>query len=44
MTHFDDFTLRKFGENGRKKIEVQFDEKFVIAKYLKELETLRKAV
>jgi len=44
MSHLDDLTLRKFGENGRRKIEVQFNEKFVIDKYLKELETLRKAV
>ncbi len=44
MTHLDDFTLKTFGENGRKKIEVQFDEKLVIDKYIKELETLRNAV
>lgn len=44
MSHFDDATLKKFGENGRKKIEIQFDEKLVINKYLTELETLRKAV
>ncbi len=43
MSNLDDLTLRKFGENGRKKIEIQFDEQLVIDKYLKELETLRKA-
>jgi glycosyltransferase involved in cell wall biosynthesis len=44
MSRLDDFTLKTFGENGRKKIEIQFDEKLVIDKYLRELETLRKAV
>jgi len=44
MSNLDDFTLRKFGENGRKKIEVQFDESLVINKYLNELETLYQAV
>lgn len=44
MSHLDDAALRRFGENGRKKIEIQFDEKFVINKYLKELETFHKAV
>jgi len=43
MSHLDDRTLKRFGENGRRKIEGQFDEKFVISKYLKEIETLRKA-
>lgn len=44
MSNLDDLTLRKFGENGRKKIEIQFDEQLVIDKYLKELDTLRKAI
>jgi len=44
MSKLDDSTLKKFGENGRRKIEVQFDEKLVIDKYVKELEALRKAV
>lgn len=44
MTRLDDQTLKKFGENGRKKIEILFDERFVIDKYLKELETLKTAV
>jgi len=43
MSGLDNDTLKKFGENGRRKIEIQFDEKFVINKYLKELETIRKA-
>lgn len=44
MSLLDDSTLKMFGENGRKKIEVQFDEKFVIDKYMTELSTLVKAV
>ncbi len=44
MSGFDDSILKRFGENGRKKIEIQFDEKLVINKYLSELETLRKVV
>jgi len=44
MSGLDDGTLKRFGQNGRKKIESQFDEKFVINKYLMELETLQKAV
>lgn len=34
MLTFDNPTLKKLGENGRKKIEVEFDEKIVITKYL----------
>ncbi len=44
MSSLDDARLKAFGENGRKKIEVEFDEKLVIEKYLMELNTLRKAV
>lgn len=44
MSHLDDLTLKTFGENGRRKIEIQFDEKLVIDKYLSELETFRTAV
>lgn len=44
MSRLDDLTLKKFGENGRKKIEMQYDERLVIEKYLQELQTLRKAV
>jgi len=44
MSNLDDATLKTFGENGRKKIELQFDEKLVIDKYMRELETLPRAV
>lgn len=44
MYTLDDETLKAFGVNGRKKIECQFDEKLVIDKYVRELETLRKVV
>ncbi len=44
MSRLDDSILKTFGENGRRKIEVQFDEKLVIDKYIKELEALRTAV
>jgi glycosyltransferase involved in cell wall biosynthesis len=40
MSNFDDNTLKKFGENGRKKIEIEFNEKLVFDKYLAELESL----
>jgi glycosyltransferase involved in cell wall biosynthesis len=42
MLGLDNETLKKFGENGRKKIEHQFDESLVINKYLHEIESLRK--
>ncbi len=44
MSTLDDSILKTFGENGRRKIEIQFDEKLVIDKYIKELETVRKAI
>lgn len=34
MAHFDDSILKKFGENGRMKVEAEFSEKIVINKYL----------
>jgi len=34
MANFDDETLKKFGENGRKKMETEFNETTVINKYL----------
>jgi len=34
MSHLDDDTLRKFGENGRKKMEQEYDESLVINKYV----------
>jgi glycosyltransferase involved in cell wall biosynthesis len=43
MLSLDDATLRKFGENGRKKIEFEFDEKLVITKYLSEISILQAA-
>ncbi len=43
MAKLDDGTLRKFGMNGRKKMEQEFDESLVIDKYLQTIEELRKA-
>lgn len=43
MSRFDDETLRQFGQNGRGKIESEFDESLVINKYLSALLNLRKA-
>jgi glycosyltransferase involved in cell wall biosynthesis len=43
MAGMEDATLRRFGENGRKKMEKEYDEAFVINKYLETLEELRKA-
>lgn len=43
MLSLDDETLKKFGENGRKKIEFEFDEKLVITKYLNEISSLKAA-
>jgi glycosyltransferase involved in cell wall biosynthesis len=42
MSGFDDETLRKFGENGRQKMEHEFDESIVINKYVSTLSTLEK--
>ncbi len=44
MSTLEDSVLRKFGENGRLKIEQEFDESLVISKYLHELTALRQAV
>ena len=41
MANFDDETLKKFGENGRMKMEQEFDEKVVIDKYIKTIFDLR---
>jgi glycosyltransferase involved in cell wall biosynthesis len=41
MLALDNATLKKFGENGRKKIEFEFDEKIVITKYLQEISQLQ---
>lgn len=43
MLALDNTTLKKFGENGRKKIEFEFDEKIVITKYLQEISQLQPA-
>jgi glycosyltransferase involved in cell wall biosynthesis len=43
MAGMDDDTLRQFGENGRKKMEEEFDEALVINKYLETLAELQKA-
>lgn len=43
MVALDNTTLKKFGENGRKKIEFEFDEKIVITKYLQEISQLQPA-
>jgi glycosyltransferase involved in cell wall biosynthesis len=41
MASFDDETLKRFGENGRKKMEAEFDEKIVVSKYLTAIESLK---
>ena len=43
MAGLDDDSLRKFGENGRRKMELEFDESIVINKYLETLQDQRKA-
>ena len=43
MAALDDNTLKEFGLNGRKKVELQFNEKFVITKYIETLAKLRTA-
>jgi glycosyltransferase involved in cell wall biosynthesis len=43
MACMDDQTLKQFGENGRRKMEKEFDEAFVINKYLETLIELQKA-
>ena len=43
MAGMDDIILRQFGENGRSKMEKEFDEAFVINKYLETLTELEKA-
>ena len=43
MAGMDDHTLQQFGENGRKKMEKEFDEALVINKYLETLIELQKA-
>ena len=43
MARLDDNALRQFGENGRRKMEQEFDESIVINKYLQTLIELEKA-
>lgn len=43
MQGFNDETLKKFGENGRAKMEAEYDESLVIKKYLETLNNLRQA-
>ena len=43
MARLDENTLRQFGENGRRKMEQEFDEALVINKYLETLIELQKA-
>ena len=43
MANFDDATIKKFGENGRQKMEEEFDEKVVIDKYIMAIANLRKS-
>jgi len=40
MANFDDWTLKKMGENGRKKVENEFDDSIVINKYLQAIHSL----
>jgi len=41
MSGYDDETLRAFGQNGRAKMEAQFDENVVINKYLSALKSIK---
>ncbi len=41
MANYENDTLQRLGQNGRKKMETQFDEKIVISKYLLALESLK---
>jgi glycosyltransferase involved in cell wall biosynthesis len=43
MSNFDDETLKRFGTNGRKKVEEEFNESVVINKYIETLSNLKKA-
>jgi glycosyltransferase involved in cell wall biosynthesis len=40
MANYDDETLRKMGQNGRAKMETEYDEKIVAEKYLTTLHSL----
>ncbi len=43
MAGMNDETLRQFGENGRRKMEQEFDETLVINKYLQTIQALQQA-
>jgi glycosyltransferase involved in cell wall biosynthesis len=43
MASMDDEHLRKFGENGRSKVEAEFNESLVIDKYLETIANLKRA-
>jgi glycosyltransferase involved in cell wall biosynthesis len=43
IASLDDEALKQFGRNGRLKMETEYDESFVIKKYLHALEQLKKA-
>ena len=43
LISFDDATLENFGRNGRLKMQAEYDESFVINKYLQALRKIRKA-
>ncbi|MFM7486855.1 MAG: glycosyltransferase family 1 protein, partial [Cytophagales bacterium] len=40
MANFDDDTLRQMGKNGRAKMEIEFDEKIVVEKYMQTIHGL----
>jgi glycosyltransferase involved in cell wall biosynthesis len=40
MANFDDVTLKRLGQNGRRRMEEKFDEKIVVNKYLAVLKKL----
>lgn len=41
MANFDDETLKRFGVNGRKKVELEFNESVVINKYIDTLSSIK---
>jgi hypothetical protein len=43
MANFEDETLKVFGQNGRVKMEMEYDESVVIDKYLTALASFKKA-
>ena len=43
LVSFDDAALEAFGRNGRLKMQAEYDESFVINKYLQALRKIKKA-